>query len=78
MSKLKQVETEALRLAPAERARLAHRLLESIDQEIDAEVELAWIEEAERRYEEALRDPGVKESAASAFQRARDALGEDS
>ncbi len=77
MSKLKQVEAEALKLSADERARLAHRLLESIDQSSDADVELAWIEESERRYQEAIRDPSFTEPATSAFQRARDALGEN-
>jgi len=77
MSKLKQVETEALKLPVDDRARLAHRLLESIDQDSDTDVELAWIEESERRYQEAARDPAFTEPATSAFQRARDALGEN-
>ena len=73
-SKLDDLETEALSLPVAERARLVSRLVASLDQEADEDVELAWIEEAERRYQEVRDDPAVAEPAAAAFQRARDAL----
>lgn len=43
-----QVEAEALRLSPEERARLAARLIASLDEETRAA--RAWIEEANRRY----------------------------
>jgi putative addiction module component (TIGR02574 family) len=49
---LNQVEEQALRLSVRDRARLAHRLLESLDEaagEDPAEVERAWKEEIERR-----------------------------
>ena len=49
---LDQVEAQALRLSARDRARLAHRLLESLDEaaaEDPAEVERAWKEEIERR-----------------------------
>lgn len=73
-SKFDELETEALSLSVAERARLVSRLLASLDQQADEEVELAWIEEAERRYQEIRKDPAIAEPAAAAFQRARDAL----
>ena len=73
-SKLDDLETEALSLPVAERARLVSRLVASLDQDADEDVELAWIEEAERRYQEVRDDPAVAEPAAAAFQRARDAL----
>ncbi|HYH45772.1 MAG TPA: addiction module protein [Thermoanaerobaculia bacterium] len=44
------VESEALRLSPGERAALAQRLLESLDE--DAEIEEAWAVEVERRIAE--------------------------
>jgi hypothetical protein len=53
---------------------LVSRLVASLDQGADEEVELAWIEEAERRYQEVCEDPAAAEPAAIAFQRARDAL----
>jgi hypothetical protein len=73
-SKLDELEAEALNLPAAERAQLVSRLVASLDQQVDDDVELAWVEEAESRYQELLRDPAAAESAASAFQRARDAL----
>jgi putative addiction module component (TIGR02574 family) len=73
-SKLDELEAEALNLPPTERARLVSRLVASLDQQVDEDVELAWVEEAERRYQELLRDPTAAEPAAVAFQRARDAL----
>lgn len=48
-SPLEDIEAAALQLAPAERARLAERLLASLDE--DDEILAAWVEEAERRGE---------------------------
>lgn len=48
---IEQIEAEALELDEKDRARLAHRLLLSLEPvlEDEAEVEKAWIEEAVRR-----------------------------
>lgn len=46
-SPLEDIEAAALQLAPAERARLAERLLVSLDE--DDEILASWVEEAERR-----------------------------
>ncbi|HEX7409782.1 MAG TPA: addiction module protein [Candidatus Binatia bacterium] len=73
-SKIDELEAEALSLPVAERARLVSRLLTSLDDQVDEDVELAWIEEAERRYQEVRDNPAAAEPAAVAFQRARDAL----
>ena len=51
-SRIKKIEKEALQLTSHERAILAERLLHSLDDEEDTDVERAWIEEAERRYKE--------------------------
>ena len=48
----RKLEAEALKLPPEERARLAERLISSLDQEADADVEELWLREAERRLEE--------------------------
>ena len=45
----RELESKALRLPRKERARLAQRLISSLDQEEDADVEKVWLEEAERR-----------------------------
>lgn len=44
-----QLEAEILKLPRAIRARLAERLLTSLDD--DSEIEEAWVAEAERRYQ---------------------------
>ena len=42
-----QIERELLRLPASERARLAERLIASLDE--DAEIDRAWVEEVRRR-----------------------------
>ena len=44
-----ELKAEALRLAPEARAKLAHALLESLEDLSEAEIENLWIEEAIRR-----------------------------
>jgi len=46
-----QILNEALELPPEQRAALADSLLNSLDTEVDAEVEQAWQDEIERRIE---------------------------
>jgi putative addiction module component (TIGR02574 family) len=48
----REVESQALKLSRRARARLAHRLISSLDQEADADVERLWLAEAERRLAE--------------------------
>ena len=51
---LAKVEDEALQLSEQERARLAVRLLASLEEEAESpeEVERLWLSEAEQRFEE--------------------------
>ena len=56
-STAEHVESAALQLPRAERARLAERLIASLDE--DSEIERAWAEEIERRVAE-LRSGKVK------------------
>lgn len=44
-----QIEAAALNLQPRSRAKLAEKLLKSLDVLSDAEIEAMWVEEAERR-----------------------------
>lgn len=68
------IESKALRLPSRERARLAERLISSLDEETDPGAEAAWMREAERRLDE-LRTGRVKgRPAASVFRRVRAAL----
>jgi putative addiction module component (TIGR02574 family) len=73
-SPARQIESKALKLSARERARLAERLIASLDDEVDPDAEGAWAREAERRLNE-LRTAKVKgRSAAGVFRRARAAV----
>ena len=67
---LKKIEHDALSLTSQERAFLADRLLSSLDDEALTEVDAAWIQEAERRYQEYKdgKRPGI--SASDVFAKA--------
>ena len=58
---LAEIEDDALKLSDEERARLAVRLLASLEEEAESpeEIEKLWVEEAERRFRE-LRDGAVQ------------------
>jgi len=45
----RDLESKALKLSRSERARLAQRLISSLDQELDPDAEKLWLREAERR-----------------------------
>lgn len=72
---LPDLESEALKLPPEERARLAAALLESLDTLSPEENERLWIEEARRRDRELEDDPRSSIQADEAFQRVRMRLG---
>jgi putative addiction module component (TIGR02574 family) len=63
---LADIEDDALRLSEEDRARLAVRLLASLESEVGSpeELERLWVVEAERRYAE-LRDGVVEGIPAS-------------
>jgi putative addiction module component (TIGR02574 family) len=46
------IENEALHLSVSDRAKLAHKLLLSLDNMSESEIEEAWLDEAERRANE--------------------------
>jgi putative addiction module component (TIGR02574 family) len=48
----RDLEAKALDLPPEQRARLAERLISSLDPENDPEAEALWLQEAERRLAE--------------------------
>ncbi|NQW18411.1 MAG: addiction module protein [Chloroflexi bacterium] len=48
----RELDNTLLGLPPKERARLAERLISSLDQESDFDAEKLWLEEAERRLDE--------------------------
>jgi putative addiction module component (TIGR02574 family) len=48
----RELLTEALRLPPSERGELAARLIESLDETSDDDIEAAWSAEIQKRLEE--------------------------
>jgi len=70
---LADIEDDALRLPPEDRARLAVQLLASLEESVESpeEIEKLWLAEAERRFEE-LRNGTVQGIPAhEVFARAR-------
>ena len=70
----RQIESEALQLPPRERARLAQRLLASLDPASDRDAEQAWLQEAERRLDELESGAVAGISAEQVFKRASSTL----
>lgn len=68
---LAALETEALKLSPRSRARLAEKLLQSLEALSEAENERLWAEEALRRHEELETNTEVARSAEEVFRDAR-------
>ena len=68
---LKELEAEALKLDPKARARLAGKLLESLESLSEEENTRLWAEEAQRRDAEMDINSGSSYSAAEAFREAR-------
>jgi len=67
-----ELEREALKLPPRDRARLAERLLESLETLTDVENEKIWAEEAARR--DAAWDSAAARPAADVLREARSRL----
>lgn len=68
---IEELEAEALKLAPAARARLAERLLESLETLSDEENARLWVEEAQRRDQAWDTDNSPGQAAADVFRAAR-------
>jgi broad specificity phosphatase PhoE len=66
-----ELEAEALKLAPQERARLAERLLESLEHLSEDENARLWAEEALRRDRAWNGQPTIGRDAADVFRDAR-------
>ena len=63
-----EIESEALKLPPRDRARLAERLLESLENLTDEENSRIWAEEASRR--DAAWDPAASRPATEVLREA--------
>lgn len=68
---IEDLEAEALRLDPKARARLAGKLLESLESLSEKENVRLWAEEAQRRDAEMDANPGSSCSATEVFREAR-------
>ena len=66
-SGLSDIEEQVLKLPASQRARLAQRLIASLDENDPAENERLWVEEAERRYQEYKKGRIDSRSAADVF-----------
>ena len=69
-----EIERQAIRLPAKARAQLADRLLASLDDTAITEIDLAWIDEAERRFKSYTRGERKGVSAAAALRKARKAI----
>jgi len=70
----RELESRALKLSRRERARLAQRLIASLDSEVDADVDKLWLQEAERRLGELKSGKVAGIPAARVIRKARSAL----
>ena len=68
---IEELESEALKLSEESRALLAEKLLRSLGEEEDVEVERIWVEEAKRRREDLRRNPAAGIPAEEVFARLR-------
>jgi putative addiction module component (TIGR02574 family) len=66
-----ELEVEALKLAPQDRARLAEKLLQSLESLSEEENARLWAEEAQRRDQAWDADPKMGRPAADVFRDAR-------
>jgi putative addiction module component (TIGR02574 family) len=71
---LKKLEDEAMKLSPRSRARLAERLITSLEEPPDLNVERLWSSEAESRAAELSSGKVKGVPAGKVFKRARAAL----
>ena len=69
-----EVQEQARRLTPQEKAALAHLRIEELDSSNDADVERLWIEESRRRYATYLRGELESLSGDEVMARARNRL----
>jgi putative addiction module component (TIGR02574 family) len=70
----RELESRALKLPRRERARLAQRLISSLDRDVDADVDRLWLQEAERRVAELKSGRVAGIPAEKVVRKARSAL----
>ena len=72
----RELESEALKLSARERARLAQRLISSLERDVDADAEKLWRQEVERRLGEIKSGKVAGIPAEKVIRKARSSLGE--
>jgi hypothetical protein len=70
-----EIVADAMELPLRDRVRLAQRLISTVDDEVEADVESLWFTEAERRLEELRTGEAEGIDSDEAFKKAWDALG---
>jgi putative addiction module component (TIGR02574 family) len=70
----REFESKALKLPSKDRARLAERLISSLDPETDPEAQRLWLQEAERRLDELESGDVSGVPADRVFEKARSTL----
>jgi putative addiction module component (TIGR02574 family) len=70
----RDLESKALKLSRRERARLAQRLISSLDQKVDGDTKELWLHEAERRLAELKSGKVVGIPAEKVIKKARSTL----
>jgi putative addiction module component len=70
-TKLKALEAQAMKLDSKSRARLARRLIRSLDDSQGSEIERAWAQEADRRVVELREGVVASRPAADVLRRVR-------
>lgn len=71
---LEEMEAQIRKLPLKDRAALARRIVESLDELSVSEIEALWVEEAERRLEELEQGAAVEVPAEEVLRRARAAI----
>lgn len=71
---LEEIEAEIKKLSLGDRATLAKRLVESLDELSEAEIEALWVKEAEHRLDELEQGSVAEVQAEEAMRRARAAI----
>lgn len=70
----KEIQDSALELDENHRAELAKKLIDSLDRQIDDDVEQAWIDEVQKRKESLASGKASLHSAADVLKEARKRL----
>ena len=66
-----ELRKELDKLTPKQKAELARTLIDSLDEDLDEDVEQLWLDEATRRYEAYRRGEMSSRSAVEVFARVR-------